>query len=167
MYERILVPTDGSDGTERAVEHALAAAGEGTTLHVLSVVDRRIYLSADKADQDAVLDRLHERAESAVERAVDAVGDGVDVIGEVREGVPHAEIGTYADDHDIDLVVIGSHGRTGREKIVNLGSVTERVVSSVGRPVLVVDIGPEDAAGVDSEVSVEDGAEAGEAEEAD
>lgn len=156
MYDRILVPTDGSDGTDRAVEHALAVAADGTTVHAVSVADRRLYLSADKADQEGVLERLHEESRRAVEAVRDAVEDaGFEAVTEVREGVPHDEIVAYAGEIDADLIVIGSHGRTGREKIVNLGSVAERVVSSAGRPVLVVDIGPEDGsqleAGVDAE----------------
>lgn len=165
MYERILVPTDGSDRTEQAIEHALASAEAGTTIHVLSVVDRRLYLSADKGDQEAVLERLREEGERAVEAAVERIDDaGYETVSAVREGIPHDEIVSYADEEDVDLVVIGSHGRTGREKIVNMGSVTERVISNIGRPVLVVDIGPEDASELEASVSVgDDRSEAGEA----
>lgn len=165
MYERILVPTDGSDGTERAIEHALASAGEETTIHALSVADRRLYLSADKDDQAEVLERLREEGERAVEAAVEQIeAAGREAVGVVREGIPHDEIVSVADEEDVDLVVIGSHGRTGREKIVHMGSVTERVISSIGRPVLVVDIGPEDASELEASVGVE--SDRNEAEEA-
>lgn len=165
MYERILVPTDGSDGTERAIEHALASAGDETTIHALSVADRRLYLSADKDDQEEVLERLREEGERAVEAAVEQIeAAGRKAVGVVREGIPHDEIVSVADEEDIDLVVIGSHGRTGREKIVHMGSVTERVISNIGRPVLVVDIGPEDASELEASVGVE--SDHNEAEEA-
>lgn len=168
MYERILVPTDGSDGTERALEHALEVASADTTVHVLSVVDRRIYLSADKDRQEEVLATLHEESERAVESLLDAVGDDdAETVGAVREGVPHAEIVDYAADNDIDLIVIGSHGRTGRDKLVNLGSVTERVVSDAGRPVLVVGIGPADENGIEAAVRAERSDAGSTAEEAE
>lgn len=168
MYDRILIPTDGSDGTTQAVEHALASASEETTIHALSIVDRRLYLSAGKADQDEVLETLRTESDRAVERVVDRVEEaGFDAVGVVREGIPHDEIVTYAGEADVDLIVIGSHGRTGREKIVNFGSVTERVVSNVGRPVLVVDIGPEDASQLEATVVAEgDAGGGGESEEA-
>jgi nucleotide-binding universal stress UspA family protein len=164
MYDRILIPTDGSDGTVQAVEHALASATAETTVHALSVVDRRLYLSAEKADQESVLESLHEESNRAVQEIVDAVeNQNHETTAVVREGIPHDEIVSYANETDVDLIVIGSHGRTGREKIVNLGSVTERVISNVGRPVLVVDIGPEDAARLEATVAA---AASGESEKA-
>jgi nucleotide-binding universal stress UspA family protein len=156
MYDRILLPTDGSDGTDRAIEHALAAADADTTIHVLSVVDRRLYLSAEKDDQEEVLETLRAESDQAVTDLAARIEDaGHDAVGVVREGIPHDEIVAYADEAEVDLIVIGSHGRTGREKIVNLGSVTERVISNVGRPVLVVDIGPEDASRLEATVAAE------------
>lgn len=168
MYDRILIPTDGSDGTVQAVEHALASATAETTIHALSVVDRRLYLSAEKADQESVLESLHEESNRAVQEIVDTVEDrNHEAMAVVREGIPHDEIVSYANETDMDLIVIGSHGHTGREKIVNLGSVTERVVSKVGRPVLVVDIGPEDASQLEATVTTAAGGEGENARESE
>jgi nucleotide-binding universal stress UspA family protein len=143
MYDDILVPTDGSAGTEEALTHALdVARRRGARIHALSVVDRRIYLSADRDQQDAILRSLTDDAEAAVAAVHDRAADaGVETTTVVRDGVPHSEILRYADEADVDLVVIGTHGRTGRDKLVNMGSVTERVVANAGRPVLVIDIG--------------------------
>lgn len=143
MYDDILVPTDGSAGTGETLAHALDIASERSAcVHALSVVDRRIYLSADRDQQDAILESLTESAEEAVqavrERTTDA---GVETVTAVRDGVPHSEILRYADEEGIDLIVIGTHGRTGRDKLVNMGSVTERVVENADQPVLVVQIG--------------------------
>jgi nucleotide-binding universal stress UspA family protein len=103
-----------------------------------------VYLSADRDQQDAILDGMTERAEEAVdavrERTTEA---GVETVTAVRDGVPHSEILRYADEEGIDLIVIGTHGRTGRDKLVNMGSVTERVVENATQPVLVVQIGQE------------------------
>lgn len=154
MYDRILIPTDGSERTEQVVEHALASADEDTTVHVLSVVDRRLFLSAEKDDQDDVLETLQAESDQAVAELTSRIEEsGYEAVDVVREGIPHDEILAYAEETDVDLIVIGSHGRTGREKIVNLGSVTERVLSNAGRPVLVVDIGPEDATQLEASVA--------------
>lgn len=54
--------------------------------------------------------------------------------------MPHRVILDYADEHGADVVVMGTHGRTGRDKLTSLGSVTERVIENAKRPVLVVHI---------------------------
>ncbi|MFB6305230.1 MAG: universal stress protein [Haloferacaceae archaeon] len=143
-YERVLVPTDGSEGVDRTLDHAVRLATDhGATVHALSVVDRRLAHAADDA-RDEVLDRLHDRAEGAVRAVADRVEDaGLSLETAVREGVPDKEIVSYAAETDADVVVIGTHGRTGRDRIANLGSVTERVVQNADRPVFVVHIAGE------------------------
>jgi nucleotide-binding universal stress UspA family protein len=143
MYDDILVPTDGSDGTDETVRHAVdIATGRGATVHALSVVDRRVYLSADRDQQDAILDSLTQSAEEAVAAVKKRTSEaGVETVTAVRDGVPHSEILRYAEGEGIDLIVIGTHGRTGRDKLVNMGSVTERVVENAPQPVLVIHIG--------------------------
>jgi nucleotide-binding universal stress UspA family protein len=145
VYDSILVPTDGSDGTAVALEHALdAAKTRGGTVHALSVVDRRIHLAAGDDQKDSVAESLRERASEAVDAVAEAArAEGVEVTTEVREGVPYRCILEYADERDVDLIVVGTHGRTGRDKLASLGSVTERVVENTTRPVLVVNIGDE------------------------
>ncbi|WP_335999997.1 universal stress protein [Halorientalis halophila] len=143
MYDRILVPTDGSSGTDETLEHAFhVAADNDATVHALYVVDRRLFLAADEDTQDDVIATLEAEGEAALD-AVETAGDeaGVEVVRERREGIPHTEITDYASEIDADLLVMGTHGRTGRDRVASLGSVTERVVENVGRPTLVVDIG--------------------------
>lgn len=143
MYDTVLLPTDGSAGTDRTLDHAIhLAADNDARLYVLSVIDKRIYLAADKEDQDDVLGTLTADAEAAVEDAGGRAREaGLDVVTEVRDGIPYREILRFIDDVGIDLVAIGTHGRTGRDRLANMGSVTERVVKNAPVPVLVVDIG--------------------------
>lgn len=143
MYDSILLPTDGSEGAIEALEHALGAAeAYGAELHVVSVVDRRVILAADTDDKSEVRDELSGDAAAAVDelasRAMDA---GVSTTTATPEGVPYREILSHVEEIPADLLVIGTQGRTGREKRLNLGSTTERVVKKAERPVLVVDIG--------------------------
>ncbi|MFK8212643.1 universal stress protein [Haloferax volcanii] len=140
MYEHILVPTDGSEGTMQAIEHALELAGAESTIHVLSVVDQRVYLAAGGDQQDAVIQSLRDDAVQAVERYAEKCEGKASTTTAVRDGVPHRVILDYADEHDVDVVVMGTHGRTGRDKLTSLGSVTERVIENAKRPVLVVHI---------------------------
>lgn len=142
MYDSILVPTDGSEGTAGALEHALdIAKSRRATVHALSVVDRRLRLAAGEDQREAVENSLHDRAIDAVNEVADAARDAdVEATTAVRKGVPYRCILDYADEHDVDLIVMGTHGRTGRDKLASLGSVTERVVQNTNRPVLVVSI---------------------------
>ncbi|RLM48772.1 universal stress protein, partial [Halorubrum sp. Atlit-28R] len=117
------------------------ARDNDATLHGLYVVDRRLYVAADKANQDEVRQSLEEEGEVALDDIV--VGGeeaGVEVVTTMAEGIPHKTITNYAEEEDIDLIVMGTHGRTGRDRVANLGSVTERVVESAPIPVLVVHI---------------------------
>lgn len=137
MYDRILLPTDGSDASDRAVEQAVGLAREtGAALHVLFVVEDIPY--APEMMDDQVEGQLREIGEEAVEtiraRADEA---GVEVVATLREGVPHATILEYADEADADVVVMGTHGRNGLDRYL-LGSVTERVVRTSEVPVLTV-----------------------------
>lgn len=143
MYDTILVPTDGSKGTAETLEHAVAIGRDNdATVHALYVVDRRRYRAAEGDTKDEVRKALELEGDRALDDVRTRVEDaGLPVETDRRDGVPHREIGDYADERDVDLVVMGTHGRTGRDRVANLGSVTQRVVERVSAPVLVVDIG--------------------------
>ena len=149
MYDRILLPTDGSDGTEQALSHAVEIArGRDATIHALSVIDRRLYLAADETQKSELKSSLRDDARAAVERVAAGAADaGVDCTTAVRDGVPYRVILEYAAERPVDLVVMGTHGRSGRDKLANLGSVTERVVENTDTPTLVVRIDEGDAGG--------------------
>lgn len=142
MYDEILLPTDGSSGTVDAMEHALTvAADQNARIHALYVVDRRLYTAADDENKDEIRQSLEEEAEHSLDDARVRIEDeGIECVTVSLEGIPHREITDYAADEDIDLIVMGTHGKTGPERVANLGSTTERVVQSADVPVLVVDI---------------------------
>lgn len=142
MYDDILVPTDGSPGTATALEHALPiAADRDATLHGLYVIDRRRYTAAPEDQTQDVREALEAEGREALESLrAEAAEAGVEAVTEQRDGVPHGVIIEYADEHAIDLIVMGTHGRTGPDRLANLGSTTDRVVKNGDVPVLVVDI---------------------------
>lgn len=114
MYDRVLVLTDGSAGTEQAVVRGLdVARAVDADVHVLYVVDTRPYDGIDLAEET----ELEQAAIRSGRRAVTAVREsageaGLEVTQEVRTGVPHEEILDYVDANDVDLVSMGTHGRT-------------------------------------------------------
>jgi len=142
MYDNVLVATDGSSGTTETLAHAVSIAHDNdAVLHGLYVVDRRLFLAAEKDTQDEVHQSLEEEGRVALDDiAVRAEESGLSVETRMEDGIPHKAITDYVESADIDLVVMGTHGRTGRDRVANLGSVTERVVESSPVPVLVVHI---------------------------
>ncbi|WP_276259763.1 universal stress protein [Haloglomus litoreum] len=141
MYEHILVATDGSDRTRGAVAHALGVAERyGATVHALYVVDSRA-LTIDEdgfGDYDQLVTALEERGERATESiAQQAEARGLATRTAVAHGTPARGIRQYADDHEIDLIAMGTQGRTGLARYV-LGSVSESVLRKADQPVLTV-----------------------------
>lgn len=153
MYERILVPTDGSDVAEAAVDHALDLAerydAEVHALYVVDIDSVNFSLGTEQVDRLRQgrfdeMDELKERADEATGVVAGRGADrGVEVVEHVSGGRPHKVIADYAEDHGIDLIVMGSHGRAGVRRAL-LGSVTERTLRSTHVPVLVVDYVDED-----------------------
>jgi nucleotide-binding universal stress UspA family protein len=133
MYERILVPT-GPDPSRKAVlEHALDLADTyGARVHVLHVadlLDRGQYDEGEGPEEEAqaAVDQVREAAEAA----------GIETTGEIREGTPYEEVLATVEAHDIDLVVMGTHGKQGLTRVL-LGSTAEEVLRRSPVPVLTV-----------------------------
>ena len=139
MFSNVLIPTDGSDGAREAAAVAFELARQfDATVHGLFVIDERVI--------DGEFDFAVEAAEETAENALDALGElgddyGIDVRKHLRRGTPYDEIVRAIDAYEVDHVVMGTHGRTGFDRIVNLGSVTERVVRTASVPVTTVPIG--------------------------
>lgn len=138
MYDEILVPTDGSKAADRAVEHAIDLAERyDARLHALYVVDANAY-STLEAGTDVVISALEEEGEEAVSAVAEqAEAAGIETATEVQTGTVHRSIIDYADENDIDLIVMGTHGRRGLDRYL-LGSVTEKVVRTADAPVLTI-----------------------------
>lgn len=167
MYDSILVATDGSDPARAAADHAVElAAATGATIHALFVVDTDTgWLTVSKADVKDSIREIGEGASREALREVEALAREADVQLEtaVREGSPEGEIIAYAEDADVDLIVLGTHGHNALKRRL-LGSVAERVINGAAVPVTTVGV-PE--RGTDA-ASAPDGArEPGDAGEAD
>lgn len=140
MYDRILHPTDGSEGSDPAVEHAIELAGRyDATLHVLSVLESATQQATGDVAGTEVRERRRATLESIARRARDT---GVSVETAIREGSPDREILEYVDAEAVDMIVMGTHGRTGIGRVL-LGSVAEQVVRASPVPVLTVRVDAE------------------------
>jgi nucleotide-binding universal stress UspA family protein len=141
MTKRLLVPVDGSDPADAALDFAFEEYPDAE-ITILSVVDPTDvgYGSLDGAP--SALDHLQQRAEDRTERVLDeaearAEEHGVTVHRETIVGVPSRAIVEWAEENEVDGVVIGSHGREGVSRVL-LGSVAETVVRRSPVPVTVV-----------------------------
>lgn len=140
MYDRILVPTDGSEEARKAVDHAIdLAAMASATVHALFVIESRFAtLPSDSMQQVTEQREWRQYGEGITEEVVaDAERRGVSGVATVGQGKAHREIVKYADENDIDLIVMGTHGRDGVQDVI-LGNVTERVVRTSNVPVLTI-----------------------------
>lgn len=146
MYDEILIPTDGRKGMEQVTDRALGiAAVSDARVHTLYVVEERAYLSVPDDARDQVNSALERDGYDATRSVAEQVTEaGCEVVQEVRWGDPAVVIITYAVENDVDLVVMGTRGKTGFERYL-LGSVAEKVVRLAPMPVLTVHIGDRDA----------------------
>lgn len=140
MYDSILVATDGSDDASAAVTDAISLARAlEVPLHGVAVVETRTAYDTGIVDPKEAEKRLRDQAHDSLETLERAASEaGVSITTAVRSGPPHEEILAYADEHDIGLLVVGSHGRSSFRRAL-LGSTVDAVVRLSERPVLVVD----------------------------
>ncbi len=141
MIKKILLPTDGSDRSMDAARYAMSLAKQtNASILVLSVVDERVKSIETAPDPVAFLESAFmEAAKTYVEAAENEIKkEGISVSKAVRIGNPADEIIKEAEESAVDLIIIGSHGRT-RIQSALLGSVTMSVIhKETNIPVLIV-----------------------------
>ncbi|UPW01454.1 universal stress protein [Halorussus gelatinilyticus] len=156
MYDRILVPTDGSEQHAVVTQAMNLAELADATVHALYVVDERaLDYQPSESGREETRDARREEGEAATQHVAEAGEDrGVEVVTAIEEGTPAQAIVEYADAEDVDVVVMGTHGRSGVDRYV-LGSVTEQVVRTSEVPVLTVNLARQRRAVRDDETAVE------------
>lgn len=147
MFEpkKILVPTDFSDSSDRALQEAVDVAGKyHSKVTVLHVIDKEIQeCTVDYClPNDAVERMKNESVNVSRERMQAEIGrlsgaQAVEIDFDVKHGIPSDEILKEQDEKGIDLIVMASHGRTGLARLM-LGSVADKVVKRATAPVLLV-----------------------------
>jgi nucleotide-binding universal stress UspA family protein len=141
-FQRILLPTDFSDCAAEAARHARALVEQfNAELHLLHVLETHHSATPVFGGGLALAPAVHESrqaAEAELDRFLDPQWQqGQRVVRAIADGAPAAEIVHYAEEHQIDLIVLGTHGHTGLTHAL-LGSVSEKVVRKAPCPVLTV-----------------------------
>lgn len=140
MYDRILIPTDGSAPAEKGANHAIElAAALGATVHALYVADlpgvpRALAL---RDDEEEVRERYREHGREVTGDVRDVAADaGIECVTAMKSGSVHEEIADYAEDENIDVIVIGTayRGKVG----ALFGGEAEKVVRTSTVPVTTV-----------------------------
>lgn len=134
-FEHILVPIDFSPDAEQALELAVMLAQQFqariTLLHAVHLpVTTEVSLTAYFSEMEASA----ERGMETYQKRVEEVGVAVEAL--VQVGIPFRQIIETAGNEGVDLIIMGTHGRTGVQHLM-LGSVAERVVRLAPCPVLV------------------------------
>ena len=137
MYDRILIPTDGTDEARKAAAHGIELADAlGSTVHTIYVMDlpgvpRALSI---RDDEEQVREEYRAFGERVTTEVCQMAGEvGVECVTEIRSGTPHEEIVKYADEH-ADAIVMGT-GYQGRFGAL-LGTIVERVVRAATVPVI-------------------------------
>ena len=140
--KRILLPTDFSNRSATATKYACELATKfDAELHLLHTLESHLVSTPDFG-MGLDLPKYIIESRKAAEKSLTSVLDtqwsaGRKVVHAVIEGSPKAEIIRYAREHDIDLIVLATHGRSGLAHVI-IGSVAESVVRTAPCPVLTV-----------------------------
>jgi nucleotide-binding universal stress UspA family protein len=148
MYQKILLPTDGSEYAEKAAKHAVWIAGHSEAeIIAINVVDTSSLVGLPAEDLTV---KVTEILKEEGKRSLDSISEilketkkefnlqkFIKLTMETKEGSPADAILKTIEEEDIDLIVMGTSGKHGIDRFL-LGSVTEKVVRSAKCPVLAV-----------------------------
>jgi universal stress protein A len=143
---KILVPVDHSDCSRAALEYALFLAerfdAEIEVLHVVETPpggEEHTVVKPDTGEEELLSDLLMQQGEKAATEflAPFVQGRTIPIARSLLTGQPAKVIAAAAADRQADLIVMGTHGRSGFDRLI-MGSVTERVLRSAPCPVVVV-----------------------------
>lgn len=144
MFEKILVPTDGTPEMAPVIDRASEfAALNGATVHFVYAVTPSSFVSLPmETSWEGVETMLKERGETALREARERCSaERIEI--SLLEGPPGREIVDYAEQNSCDLIVMGTHGRGGLNRLL-LGSVAERVIRSATVPVMTIRLSEDD-----------------------
>jgi nucleotide-binding universal stress UspA family protein len=143
LLKRILVPIDFSEFSNAALQYGCELAERfGAELHLLHVLQDMVAMVPEPGLAFPPPGNYWAELQASSDKALNQLLDlsweeGKQVVRKTSQGVPFLEIVRYAKKNEIDLIVIGTHGRTGLAHVL-LGSVAEKVVRKAPCPVLTV-----------------------------
>jgi nucleotide-binding universal stress UspA family protein len=140
LYKNIFIATDGSEPNKEAIKHGLELAKiSGAKVFAGYVVDTAAFASIP---MDAGWEMMYELLEKEARESTDSVGkmaetEGIDFETVILEGHPSHEIIEFAENNNMDLIIMGTLGKSGLDRFL-LGSVAEKVLRNSKVPVLIV-----------------------------
>jgi len=139
---KILFPTDFLEGTADAVPYAVDLAKKYNArlyiLHVIYEVTKATGLYVPHITLDELYSSMEEEAAKEIEKAYREELRGFEAVEHIiKKGIPYEEIINFASDEGIDLIVIGTHGRKGLDKLF-FGSTAEKVIKHAPCPVMTI-----------------------------
>lgn len=140
LYRNIVIATDGSENSQKAILCGIKIAKlSGATIHAIHVVDTPSVISEVwTAGKDMIHEMMIRDGKRILSETRKIIEDsGVEVKDVLLYGHPGEEIIKFAENNNIDLIVMGTLGATGLEKFL-MGSVAEKVVRHSKVPVMVV-----------------------------
>ncbi|WP_405270945.1 universal stress protein [Methanobrevibacter sp.] len=140
MYRKILVPTDGSEFAKKAQEHALFLAKvSGAEIVAVSVTENNFVSGLPLDDEVYLLNQILKEQSEENLKEFDELNDNTDlkITHVIKEGSPAKAILEVAKEEEIDLIVMGSSGKSGFDRFI-MGSVADKVVNSAKCAVLVI-----------------------------
>lgn len=133
MFDKILVPLDGSELAEAIVPHAEAVADR----HQAEVILLQV-LSAKRVNPTRAAKERHESEDYLMGVEQRLLEEGMNARYTIRHGSdPAAEIVDYAEVNKVDLIAMSTHGRSGMSRWL-FGSVASRVLQGTGKPILLI-----------------------------
>ncbi len=142
LYKKILIATDGSEYTKKAVDYGIDFADNtGAKLYAIYVIDTGAYKSIPlSAPLEYAFSLLRQEGDMAIKYVADrAEAAGLEVEGIIVEGHPADEIIKYAEQNSMDLIVIGTLGKSGLDRFL-LGSVADKIIRNSRIPIIAVPV---------------------------
>jgi nucleotide-binding universal stress UspA family protein len=140
LYRNIVIATDGSENSQRAISCGIGIAKlSGAIVHALYVVDTPSIISETwTAGKEMVHELIIREGKKVLSKVKKIIEDsGVEVKEVLLEGYPSEEIINFAENNNMDLILMGTLGKTGLERFL-VGSVAENVIRNSKVPVMVI-----------------------------
>ncbi|MGI5991087.1 MAG: universal stress protein [Methanosarcina sp.] len=140
LYRNIVIATDGSENSQRAISCGIGIAKlSGAIVHALYVVDTPSIISETwTAGKEMVHELIIREGKKVLSKVKKIIEDsGVEVKEVLLEGYPSEEIINFAENNNMDLIIMGTLGKTGLERFL-VGSVAENVIRNSKVPVMVI-----------------------------
>jgi nucleotide-binding universal stress UspA family protein len=146
MYDKILVPLDGSENAEKILRHVkeIATGCRASEVIVIDVIEPVYYDQSLLGISGSAMKDIRDSTLAVEQKYIDAVTqqlreDGINAYGVVEMGRPADAIIDYAEQNKVDLIMLCTHGRSGVSRWI-FGSVAERILQNAAVPVFMLSL---------------------------